>query len=475
MRPLAVLVAFAGTLGVASAAEPGCWPQFRGPHGAGLAEPDRPLPADIGPDRHVVWKVPMPPGHSSPIVHGDRIFLTAVRDKKLFTLGIERATGRVAWEAEAPYRRLEKIHSIGSHAQATPATDGRHVVSYFGSCGMFCYDRDGHLRWHLPMGPFKNDLGAGSSPILVGDRVILNQDHDMDSFLLAVDLETGKPVWRTDRSEFPVGYATPVVWQVAGKKQIVIAGTLRIVGYDFDTGRELWTVHGMCRAVHMTPTVGPDNTLYAAGWTAGGDADDRFDVPPFPEMLARRDANKNGTLEIDELPEGPIKQRFALIDRDKDGHVTAAEYEFMRRIFDAARNRIIAIKPGGHGDISQTYVRWEQRRYLPVVPSPLYDRGCLFLMKNGGLLTSLDAATGKPLKQGRVTGQGDFYSSPVGGDGKVYLLSQAGQLTVVSAEPQWRVLARARFGEEAFATPALVDGRIYLRTVGHLYCFGLEP
>jgi len=460
-------------LGAPMETRAGSWPQFRGPHGSGLAVGEEKLPDQIGPDQNVLWKVDLPPGHSSPIVFGDRLYVTAVRDGTLLTLALDRTTGKIVWEAAAPYQRLEKIHKIGSHAQATPVTDGERIISFFGSTGLLCYDTAGKLLWHLPMGPFKNDLGAGSSPILVGDRVILNQDHDIDSFLMAVDKRTGKVLWKVDRSEFPVGYATPVLWEVNGKKQVVICGSLRVAAYDVETGLEVWTVHGMARAVHMTPTVGPDGTLYAAGWTAGGDDNDRFDVPTFAEMLTRYDKDKNGTLELEELPAGPIKERFGMIDRDKDGHITKAEYEFMKRVFDGAKNRIMAIKPGGRGDITATHVLWSQRKYLSVVPSPLFYQGLLFLVKNGGLLVTLDARTGQLVKQGRIPGPGDYYCSPVAGDGKVFLVSQRGQLTVVSAEGSWRVLGKADFGEEVYGTPALVDGHIYLRTKGHLYCFGL--
>jgi outer membrane protein assembly factor BamB len=322
------------------------------------------------------------------------------------------------------------------------------------------------------MGPFKNEFGAGSSPLLVGDRVVLNQDHDSDSFLAVLDVKTGKPVWKVDRSEFPVGYASPVVWEVGGKKQVVQAGTLRVVGYDFDTGKEVWTVRGMARVMNMTPTVGPDNVLYVVGWAAGADADDRIELPPFAEMLDKHDKNKNGTLEADEIPEGPFKSRFAQFDRDKDGHLTKAEWENMRAIFASSANRLVAIKPGGTGDLTKTHVLWEQTKQLPYVPSPLYYKGLLFLVKNGGFLTALDPKTGKVVKYDRIPGSSNYYASPVGGDGKVYVVGQNGALTVVSAEAQWRVLHRARFDAEVFATPAVVDGKIYLRTADYLYCFG---
>jgi outer membrane protein assembly factor BamB len=195
-------------------------------------------------------------------------------------------------------------------------------------------------------------------------------------------------------------------------------------------------------------------------------------MEPFAGML-RFDKDGNGTLEVDEVPEGSVKRRFTQIDRDKDGHITRAEYEDMRRIFDEARNVVMAVKPGGRGDITHTHVLWTQNKMLPYVPSPLYCKGYLFLIKNGGLLACLDARTGQPTKNERVFGTSSYYASPVAGDGKIYLVSQRGEFSVVTAEPQWRLLHRARFDEEVFATPAIADGRIYLRTAGHLYCFGL--
>ncbi len=450
----------------------GDWAQFRGPDGATAPDGSR-YPTEIGPDRNVLWKVPLPPGHSSPVLHGGRIYLTAVKDKKqLLTLALDRATGAVVWQKEAPHKALEKIHAVGSYAQSTCATDGEHVVSLFGSAGLFCYGADGHELWHVPMGPLKTEFGVASSPLIVDGRVIVNQDVDSDSFLTALDVKTGKPLWRTDRSDFLVGYASPVIWVVDGKRQIVQAGTLRVVGYDFDTGKELWTVRGMARVMNMTPTLGPDNVLYVAGWTAGADPGERIEVPPFEEMLARHDKNKNGTLEPDEIPEGPFKSRFGQFDRDKDGHLSRAEWETQRAIFAGATNRLVAIKPGGRGDVTRTHILWEQTKQLPYVPSPLAYRGLLFLVKDGGFLSVIDAKTGRVLKYDRIPGAASYYASPVGADGKVYLLGQGGQLTVVSAEAQWRVLHRARFEANVCATPALADGKVYLRTDDYLYCFG---
>jgi outer membrane protein assembly factor BamB len=346
------------------------------------------------------------------------------------------------------------------------------VVSLFGSAGLFAYDRAGQELWQLPMGPFNNDFGAGTSPIIVGDRVIVVQDHDTDSFLMSLDKRTGKQLWRTDRSEFPRNYCSPVIWEVDGRKQIVVAATLRVVGYDFETGKELWTVRGIARTVCMTPVVGADNRLYVASWAAGGDPGEPIDIPLWKDAVAR-DANKNGTLEESEVKAiQPVNQRFSQFDRDKTGSITEKEYVYFRGLFTTGKNSVISIKPGGSGDITKTHVAWEHRKTLPFCASPLYAHGYVFTVKDGGICTSLNAQTGDALKTARLRGAGEYYASPVAGDNKVYLIDDAGRLTVISSYAEWTVLHDADFQEEVYATPALVDGRVYLRTKGQLYCFG---
>jgi len=450
------------------------WPQFRGPNGSGHAADKHPLPADLADAKNLVWKVELPSGHSSPIVQGDRVYVTGVRDKKLLTLALDRATGKTVWEAEAPYKTLEVIHPTGgSYAQATPVTDGDNVISFFGSSGAFCYDRAGKLLWHHAMGPFNNDFGAASSPLLVGEQVIIAQDHDSDSFLLALDKYTGKVRWKTDRSEFRRGFSTPIVWEVAGKRQLVVVGMLRVVGYDLDTGRELWTVRGLARLVNPTPVVGPDNVLYLSAWTMGADPSDKIELPPFAEMLAKVDTNKNGTLEESEIKETVLNTRFGAFDRNKDTHVQPDEYEAQRQIFAQARNVVLAIKPGGQGDLTASHVLWSYSRSIPYVPSPLLYDGVLFLIKDGGILTCLDAKTGKELSQERVFGGGKYHSSPVLGDGKLYLVNQEGLVNVIEARAKWKALGRTKLEGAVHSTPAIADGRIYIRTAQQLVCFGL--
>lgn len=464
-----VIAAIACSRGAASAAD---WPQFRGIGSAGLATTEAKLPTEIGPNTHVLWKTPLPPGHASPVIVGNRIFIAAVREKSLLTIALDRDTGSPLWEREAPHDALEDIHGIGSYAQSTPAADDRHVVSFFGSAGLFCYDHSGTLLWQRRMGPFNNTFGAGSSPIVVGDRVILGQDHDADSFLMALNIDTGDIVWKTDRSEFPRNYCSPIVWDTPQGRQIVMAATLRVVGYDFATGQERWTVRGISRTVCMTPVIGDDGVLYVAGWAAGGDENQSIHVEPFDRAISLVDKNENGAIEETELKEGAILQRFSQVDRNKDGRLTRAEYEYFRGLFEQGRNLVLAIHPGANGEATDTHVRWRQSKLVPFCASPLYYRGLIFTVKDGGIAQSLDAKTGKPTQQKRLEASDEYYASPVGGDGKVYLIDVQGRLSVLSATDHWTVIHTASFGEDVFATPALVDGRIFLRTAGQLYCFG---
>ncbi len=471
----AIVVLSIGVVNLIATTRAGDWPQFRGQNAAGIAVSSAKLPAEIGPDSNVIWKTALPPGHSSPVVFGGHIYLNAVENEELLVMGLDRSNGNVLWKTKVPHERLEEIHRIGSHAQCTPAADGQRVVSFFGSAGLVCHDRNGELLWRRPMGPFKNTFGAGSSPLIVDDRIILCQDHDTDSFLMAFDKQTGKPLWKTDRSEFPRNYGTPVIWSVAGKKQIVVAATLRVVGYDFDTGEELWTARGIARFVSTTPVIGSDNTLYVAGWAAGGDEGGmKIEAPPFDDVVAEYDKNQNRTFEESELPEGgAIHMRFAQVDRDKSGGVSREEYEYFRKLLQVGRNVVIAVRPGGKGDVTDTHIVWTYARHVPFCASPVIVDDLLFSVKDGGVVSCLMAKTGTALKQGRLEAVGEYYSSPVAGDGKIYLLSEDGQLTVISSVADWKILHTAAFGENTYATPAIVDGQIFLRTAGHLYCFGI--
>ncbi len=453
-----------------SAARADDWPQFRGPNASGVCRESLPLPAEIGPDKNLIWRTPLAKGHSSPVIVGERIYLTAQRGDKLLTIALDRATGKVVWEAAAPYDRLESVHRIGSRATPSVAADGQRVYSMFGSSGLACYGADGNLLWRLRMGPFDNQFGAASSPILYGDTLLLLEDHDTGSFLAAYDKLTGEQKWRVERPNFRRNYCSPVIWQVDGKPQVVVAGTAQVLGYDLATGQDLWTLRGVSRVVSSTPVAGDDGRLYVVN--TGGSGGELY--ASWEELLVSSDANKNKLLEPAELPRTPIKSFFDQFDRDKSGALDQAEYESIREIFAISRSVALAVKPGGAGDITQSHVLWDTNRGIPRNASPLAYKGTLFLMNDGGVLTSLDAKTGQRLKSGRVSATGKHFSSPVCGDGKIYALDDRGRLSVITAQPQWEQIATADFGEDVYATPAIAGGRVYIRTVAALYCLGAK-
>ena len=446
------------------------WPQFRGPGARGVAMGQAAPPVDIAPGRHVLWQTPIAPGHSSPVVVGDRVYLTAHDAPNLLTLALDRDTGEILWRAQANYEALEPLHKINGPATPTVAADQECVVSLFGSCGLFCHGRDGTPRWHVPMGPFDDSQGAASSPILVDDRVIVLEDHDTGSFLAAYDKRTGREEWRVERPDFRRNYSTPTVWSVDGRKQIVTVGSARVTAYDAEDGRYLWSISGVARVTSSTPVVSEDGMLYLA--TSGGASEATY--PSFEQAVAASDTNGDGLLSGDELPAGPLRSYQDQFDRNKDLLIDGDEYESIRRIMSLSRDVAMAVRAGGVGDVTKSHVAWSMTRNVPRNASPALVDGTLFLIKDGGILTSLDARTGRVLKQGRTGDVGYYFASPVVGGGAIYLFNQAGQLTVASANPKWEVLAKADFGEDVLASPAIVDGRVYVRTAKRLYCFSAD-
>ena len=213
--------------------------------------------------------------------------------------------------------------------------------------------------------------------------------------------------------------------------------------------------------------------LFAASWNVGGDEGERMTMPSFEEFARENDRNHDGKLTREEIPAGAVKDRFTQMDLDKDGIITPEEWENMRDMFAKAGNALLAIRPGGKGDITKTHLAWKSTRSLPYVSSPLFYDGRIFTVKSGGLASCYDATSGRVFYQDeRMDAPGDYYSSAVGADGKIYVASQNGVMTVLKAGEKFEILARNNFGEQIMATPAMVDGKIYLRAGGHLYAIG---
>ena len=415
----------------------------------------------------------MPPGHSSPCVWGDKIVLTGLADGKLVTFCVSRTDGHELWQVPAPAQKIEATHRIGSPAAPTPCTDGKLVYAYFGSFGVLAYDWNGKEVWKKPLPAPVVEFGTGASPILADGKIIIVADQDVGSFLLALDAKTGAEVWRVDRSEFRRSFSTPLVWKHDGLEELIVAGSLWVRSYDLKDGKQRWSARGMARVSNASP-VAADGLLFVSSWNVGGDEDDRVVMEPFEAFAAVNDTSKDGILIRDEFPKGPVKDRFSQMDADKDERVTRAEYEMMRSMFAEAANQLFAIKPGGSGDITDTHVVWQVSKHLPYVSSPVVANGRVFTMKNGGLASCYDARSGSPIYQAeRVDAPGDYYSSAAAADGRIYVTSQRGTVVVLdSASDTLKVLARNELHTAIFASPAIVDGVIYLRTDKHLFAFG---
>lgn len=443
------------------------WPAFRGPNSTGVSASSN-LPTEFGPDKNVVWKTALPPGHSSPVIVGDRIWVTAFDPEKLYVIALNRADGRVLWRREIVRPRKQELQKANSPASPSVATDGRgNVFAFFTDFGLVSYGSDGEERWRLPLGPFNNPFGMGASPLYHDGVVVLNCDSETGSYILGIDARSGRQLWRRDRSEFTRGFSTPVLW----KGQALVPGTNRLIAYDIKTGEELWFLRGLTWQLKPTPALHGD-IAYVLGWAGGSDQGQQESLPEFAEVLKTLDRDNDGKISKTELTDPRQQKDFDEADLDRDGGLGARDWEKYRGKRMSV-NSVMAIKLGGKGDMTDKNVIWQHFKSLPNVPSPLYYRDVVYLMKEGGILTALDATTGKVLKQGRLPGALDYYyASPVAGAGKIYLTSQEGHITVVSAGGDWEPLARNDMDDETFATPALVDDRVYVRTRSALYCFG---
>ena len=441
---------------------------FRADSGVGQ-EVQRPLPEDFDAPQALLWKQPLDAGHSTPCIVGDRVFVTTFDGKELATVALDAGTGKQLWRRVCPNTRLEPFHKTGSPAASSPASDGQRVYVFFGSYGLLAYDLQGELAWSVPMGPFQDEFGSASSPILAGGKLILNEDHDIDSFLLALDPATGKPIWRTRRDDFTRSYATPIVWRGAGRDELVVAGALQLAAYDLDDGRVLWKLPGLARIVNTTPTQ-HGNRLVVATWSPGGDTDARIGMDTWPAAVEQWDKDKNGKLTREEVNNPDVLDRFFRIDLNQDQGLDEAEWTKYARVFDLAQNSLQVFDAPGVGEAAPR-VAWEYRKGVPYVPSPVVVGNVVFMVKEGGIVSSLDLASGKLLKQARARGTGSYFASPVAGDGKLYLISDAGVLTVITAEGSWSVLASHDFGERTVATPVIHGGSVYIRTEKALYRF----
>jgi outer membrane protein assembly factor BamB len=428
-----------------AAAPSGNWPSFRGLEASGVADgqnlPDR---WDGMGGENIKWKTRVPGlAHSSPVVWGDRLYVTSaisslgeatfkhglfgegdaspdrsVHQWKLYSL--DKRTGKILWDRTA-YEGVpkEKRHVKSTYANATPATDGRHVVVFFGSQGLYCFDTSGQLLWKKDLGVL--DLGAydapeyewgtASSPIIYKNRVIVQCDTQKQDFLLAADIETGATVWKADRDELP-SWGTPNIYSGGGRVVLVTNASNFIRGYDPDTGKELWRLGGSSQITAPTPVWSGGLIVVASG---------------------RR-------------PEAPV----FVVRADASGNITLAR-----------------------GASSSDQIAWSRQQRGPYMPTPLIYGEYLYVLGNQGIFDCYELRSGKEIYRQRLAHQGGgFSASPVASDGRIYLSSEDGDIFVARAGTGFELLATNPMGERLMATPALAGGRMFVRGERHVFAIG---
>ena len=420
------------------------WPSFRGPEANGVAAPQSKPPAawDLASSRNVAWKVAIPGlAHSSPIVWGDRIYVTtavpaspgtptvvtgasdkagidSANDMVSHTwrlMAFDRASGKIVWDktVHQGVPRLKR-HVKASHASATPATDGQSIVALFGSEGLFCFDMNGTLKWRQDLGLMDVGLvddpgyqwGPASSPTIFANLVIVQNDRHKDSFVAAYDLASGKEVWRTAHDEYP-SWATPTVARSAARSEIVTNGGKYIRGLDPKTGRELWRLSDNLTQVKVpTPIVAGETVIVTGGYPPGG-------------------------------------------------------------------RPIYAIRLGRSGTLDASSIAWRTDRGAPYTGTPLLYDGILYACTDNGILSAYDPATGKRIYQQRVgPAAAGFSASPVAADGRLYLASEDGDIFVVKAGRTFELLATNHMGETLMATPAISGNMLIVKTQTKLVGIG---
>lgn len=430
---------------VRSIAQAGHWPSFRGPYASGVAEGQN-LPNEWNGEsmKNIKWKSNIPGlAHSSPVIWGQKLFVTtaisalgdhsirhglygdgdASPDRGVQTwdlICLNKKTGGILWQRTAIKGiPKDKRHIKATYANSSPATDGQHVVAWFGSEGLFCFDLQGNMLWQKALGRLnigaydlkEYEWGSASSAIIYRNMVIVQCDTQDEDFIIACDIRTGKTVWKTDRDELP-SWGTPTIYPSEKRTVLVTNGSNFIRGYNPITGRELWRLGGSSKITAPSPVFAHGLFIVASG---------------------RR-------------PEKPI----------------------------------FAIRAGATGDItlngkqtSNEYVAWSKTKRGPYMPTPLIFGGYVYTLNNNGVFDCYDLATGNEIYRQRIRHSGGgFSASPVAADGKIYLSGEDGDMFVVQAGPKFELIAKNEIGEIIMATPALSDGMMYVRAKDHVFVIG---
>jgi len=469
----------------------GQWPQFRGPNCGGISLQSDPLPVTFSDQENVVWKAPVGEGVGGAVVAEGRVFvsgMTADQTVSLFAFDLE--TGDPLWRQDWATGPLPEIHATNSHASSTPAADGQRVYFYFPTLGLRALDAaTGESVWKqsLPAPFFVFKWGAGMSPILYKDLVVFCQDDDLHPAIHAFDRKTGKLRWRDDREDMAVNYSHPVLCTVQGRDELVVGGTGMLIGYDPDTGQRRWHANVLLRNIKTTPVVVGDSIYVSV--QSGGIANQWLASVDLAET-----GNSDGKLTRDEvqrfmgeqpIPEAFFRKTFGRGDRNDDGVLEGEELDvaflhpenFAGATFDtpsdeAADEYVLAVRGGGRGDVTETHLTWRHpTRHTDHIVSPFVSKGRMFLITEGGISTVFGTTDGAAVRRPTRVGRGGtYFASPVGGDDKIYIANDRGDVVVLRDGPDYEELKRNSLGEGIVATPAIANGNLLFRTRSTLYC-----
>jgi len=488
------------------------WPQFRGENCSGISLSNKRLPVEFSATKNVRWSAVLGDGIGSPVVVAGRVFSTAMGDskapdQKLIVFAFDTETGKELWRQDiaAGAKPLPPINQVNSYASASTAADAERVYVYFVRTGLTAFDvRTGAKVWNLPLPEpfFIFDWGPGMSPVLYKQTLFFCQDDDLSPALYAVDKKTGKLLWKDDRSDMAVSYSHPIICETEKGPEVVVAGTGKLLGYDIATGKRKWAAELVCRNLKSTP-VTRDGVVYVSlsstgisyQWRAVADPngtgkitresikasrkDKGAGIPDaFWKKFDRGDTNHDGVLEGDEIDR-------AFLDPSNQGGILNHEVRHRAgdnantdwRKWDASlqdESSIQSIKAGGAGDVSKTHILWKLKNRAPdALVSPLLVDNRLLLVKGGGFASYFGIDKGERLtNQHRIDVSGPIYAQPIYGDGKIYVIGHDGQIAVLSNGPEMTPLATNNMGEDCIATPAIADGRLYIRTRKKLFCVG---
>jgi outer membrane protein assembly factor BamB len=459
------------------------WPQFRGPNSSGVSTTNAVLPSQFSDTERVKWSVKLGDGIGSPVVASGRVFTSAMIDGTTVGLfAFDAASGKQLWMRAWPIGDVDEIHATNSHAGTTPAADADRVYFYFSTLGMVGLDaKTGADIWHkeLPVPYFVFKWGAGMSPVLYKDLVIFCQDDDLHPAIYAFDKRTGEIRWKDDRNDMAVNYSHPVVCETPSGDEIVVAGTGMLIGYEPATGKRIWQARTLLRNIKTTP-VSHNGIVYvslqskgiASQWLA---SIDRAETGNGDNKVSREETQK--FFGKRPVPEAFYKKTFDRGDLNKDGVLEGRELDIAflppgnaaGAAFDAKETEdefVIAVKGGGRGDVTDTHVLWKHAtKHTDHIVSPLVVHNRMFLVKAGGIATCFETAEGKPLfGPARIENAGEYFASPIYGDGKIFVAGENGKIVVLKDAPTLEVLSVNDMGDSILGTPAIADGALFVRT-----------